>query len=100
MDVLETSAIDAEEKWIAKYRSALDAAPIPQDPRPNFREAVVRVGKVISFKVAEVLKHWMPVQPQRPAIEIDHSRGREFHPTKRKEAATLASDESLPQKAG
>jgi hypothetical protein len=100
MDVLETSAIDAEEKWIAKYRSALDAAPVPQDPRPNFREALGRVGEVITLKVAEVLKHWMPEQPQRSAIEIDHSRGREFHPTKRKEAATLASDESLSQKVG
>jgi hypothetical protein len=98
MNAQEISAIDAEEKWIAKYRSALDAAPIPQDEPPYFREAVSRVGKMIAAKIAEVLKPWME-QPQRSAIEIDHSRERDFQAAKKKQAATLAS-ESFSQKTG
>ena len=100
MNAQEISAIDAEEKWIAKYRSALDAAPIPQDRRPNFREAVSRVGRLIISKIAEILAHRMPEQAQEPAIEIDHSAVREFRPAKKKEAATLVDDGSFSRKTG
>lgn len=44
MSAPNLSAIDTEEKWIAKYRSALDALPAQQPRKLKLREVMSAAG--------------------------------------------------------
>ncbi len=68
---------DAEEAWIAKYRSALKDIPVQQSRSTRFHEALNRAHNIIVSRVAGILagsldpKRWKrsrrPVQSSKPA---------------------------------
>ncbi len=65
---------DAEEAWIAKYRSALKNIPVQQSRSMKFHEAMDRVHSIIMLCVARILAGWLDrsrwkrsVQSAKPA---------------------------------
>jgi hypothetical protein len=65
MDHYEVPARDAEQVWIAKYRSALDAAPIEQSPMQKLWNTLTSLCSVVtSSNVARVSAADRPVDPR------------------------------------
>jgi hypothetical protein len=50
---------DAEEAWIAKYRSALKDIPVQQSRSTRFHEALHRAHSIIVSCIAAILAGWL-----------------------------------------
>ncbi len=55
MSTDQTPLKDAEEAWIAKYRSALKDIPVQQSRSTRFNEALHRAHSIIVSRVAGIL---------------------------------------------
>ncbi len=76
MSMDRTPLKDAEEAWIAKYRSALKDIPVQQSRSTRFHEALNRAHSIIVSHVARILagsldpSRWKrlkrPVQSSKP----------------------------------
>jgi|SRR5580700_1039624 hypothetical protein len=59
MAMARTPLNDAEEAWIAKYRSALKDIPVQQSRSTRFHEALHRAHSIIVSCIAAILAGWL-----------------------------------------
>lgn len=98
MSAPDLSAIDTEEKWIAKYRSALDAAPAQQPRKLKLRE-VINVARDFMISIAGSLLGGIGTKPRSLPSNSKPANLRRRTP-KMIESVPPPAEESLSKKAG
>jgi hypothetical protein len=72
MDTQEIPADDPEQRWIAKYRKALDAAAtkIHKSRSANIRAAIVNAYKIFSAGISKILAKRIRPKSARPTPKL------------------------------
>ena len=67
MEMNQTFVENAEETWIAKYRSAVKVPSIQQSRLMKVREAVNSAYSIVILRVGRILNRWTQPRTQKPA---------------------------------
>jgi len=70
METHRALARQVEEEWIAKYRAALDAAPVLQSRIVKLRAALDRAYNLFVSSLGTILNNLTRKQPLRPAAAL------------------------------
>jgi uncharacterized membrane protein YebE (DUF533 family) len=99
MNAHEFSVQEAEEKWIEKYRSALDTAPVQYKQGQKLRDNLKRVCATIAAIAGQVFQRWT-ITRQQHQVELSRAPVHAPQPAKRQTALPLASDGRISEKVG
>lgn len=101
MDVHHEQATGIEEEWIAKYRAALQAAPIENSRFAKFRATLARACCIVVASAGRIVDTLSPTQVLRPSATRQPGVAaiRTFQTSPRKQSLALANDEGVPKRA-